>query len=56
MIMFIKLHVAPGEVSSHYKKEIFYSENNQPLEQPSQGCGGVSVNGVFQDVIGQGGR
>lgn len=56
MIMLIKLHVAPGEVSSHYKREIFYSENNQPLEQPSQGCGGVSVNGVFQDVIGQGGR
>ncbi|KAK4833026.1 LOW QUALITY PROTEIN: hypothetical protein QYF61_027408 [Mycteria americana] len=48
------VQVAPGEVSSRHKKYIFYSENNQSLEQPLQGCGGVPVTGGFQDVIGQG--
>ncbi|KAK4831003.1 hypothetical protein QYF61_014574, partial [Mycteria americana] len=36
-----------------YKKEIFYAENNQSLQQPPQGCGGVSITGGFQDATGQ---
>ena len=42
---------APSEVS-WYKKEIFYSESNQPLEQPLKGYGGVPITGGFQDLIG----
>jgi len=30
--------VAPGEISSQYKKKIFYSENSQSLKQYPQGC------------------
>lgn len=41
---------------SQCKKEIFYAENNQLLQQTPQGCGGVSFTGGFQDVIGQGAR
>ncbi|KAK4829087.1 LOW QUALITY PROTEIN: hypothetical protein QYF61_002038 [Mycteria americana] len=43
-----RVQVAPGDY-----KEIFYSENNQSLKQPPQGCGGVSITGGFKDVLGQ---
>jgi len=44
---------ASGEVSSQYKKDIFYSENNQSLEQSPQGCDRVPITGGFQDAAGQ---
>ena len=47
---------APGEVSPHYKRENFYSENNQSLEQPPQGHGTVPIARGFQDATGQGAR
>jgi len=50
------VQVAPGEVSSQYKKDIFYSRSNHSLEQPPQGCGRVPFAGGFQDVIEQGAR
>ncbi|PKU48038.1 hypothetical protein llap_1669 [Limosa lapponica baueri] len=50
------LQVAPGEVSSQYKKELFYNENNQSLEQPPQGRGKVPSTGGAQDVTEQGAR
>lgn len=31
----------------------FYSENNQLLEQPPQGCGGIPITGIFQDEVGK---
>lgn len=45
--------VAPGELSSQYKKDFFYSNNNHALEQPPLAHG--RVTGGFQDVI-EGGR
>ena len=42
-----RVQVAPEEVSAHHKREIFYSENNHPLEPPPQGCGGVPIAGAF---------
>lgn len=44
------------EFLSQYKKEFLYSENNDSLEQPLQGCGKIPDTGSFQDVIGQGAR
>jgi len=41
------VQVAPGEIS--------YSENNQSVEQPPQGCR-VIITGGFQYAIGQGAR
>lgn len=37
-------------------EEFIYSENNQSLEQPPQGCGEVLTTGGFQDVFGKGAR
>lgn len=48
------IQVVSGEVSSQYKKEIFYSENHHSLEQLPQGCGRASITGGFQDAIGWG--
>lgn len=36
-----------------YKKEIFHSEKNSPLEQPPQGHGGIFITEGFQDTTGQ---
>lgn len=41
------IQVAAGEVFSRHKKEILHSESNHSLEQPSQRCGGVPINGGF---------
>jgi len=50
------IQAAPGQAPSWYQHKIFQSENSQWLEQPPQGCGGISITGGFQDVIGQGAR
>lgn len=39
-----------------HKKEVFYAENNQTLQQPPQGCDGVSITGGFQDATGESAR
>lgn len=35
------------------RRDFFFSENNQSLKQPPQGCGKVSITRGFQDVVGQ---
>lgn len=45
------VQVAPGEASSWYKKEFFFSENN-----PEQFQGRIPISGGFQEVTGQGAR
>ena len=51
-----RVQVALGEVSSQYKKAIFFSENNQSLEQPPQVRSRPPITGGFQDVTGQNAR
>lgn len=46
--------VASREVSSQHREEIFYSENDQSLEKPSQGCSRIPITEHFQIVTGQG--
>ena len=38
------------------RKNYFYSENNQSLEQPPQGHGRDLIAGGFQDAMAQGAR
>lgn len=53
MIVVDALHV---DASSWYKKEIFYSENIQLLEQPPQWHSGIPIAGGFSDKVAQGDR
>lgn len=46
-------HKAMGEVSSQYKKFMFYSEDNQSQIQSCQGSGSVPITADFQDKTEQ---
>lgn len=50
------VHAAMGEISTQYKKEIFYCKINYSLEQPRWECSRVPFAGDSEDVVGQGDR
>lgn len=49
----LQARVVPQQDSSRYTKEIFYTENNQPLEQHPQECHRVPITGTSQRWLGR---